>query len=110
MIDQTKFSPCLHCPRGKNGADCEDKRCPIWQKWFLSRWERIHRYPRLARECSRPEPVGVQLGGNHYAAPHQVHDYLNSNPCHSCSCPRSQCVAPCRVRKAWDHARWEVGQ
>ena len=105
MKEFTSSSPCLTCPRGMDIRSCEDKRCPVWRKWFLSRWDRIHRYPRLVMERSEPVPVGVILGGRHYAAPHQVKAYLQNDPCNGCSCPGELCSTPCRVRKAWDHAR-----
>ena len=110
MKDYTQNSPCLACPRGIDVRGCEDKRCPVWRKWFLARWDRLHRYPRLAMEYSVPLPVGVPLGGRYYAAPHQVRAYLEKNPCQGCECPSNLCETPCRVRRAWDRAKGELLQ
>lgn len=110
MNDHSQHSPCLNCPKGMDPAYCEDKRCSIWRKWFLSRWERLHQYPRLVMEYSVPVPLGIPLGGRHYAAPHQVRAYLETDPCKRCACSVDLCTAPCRVRRAWDHAVKEVLQ
>lgn len=98
-------SPCLRCPRGKDIRTCEDKRCAVWRKWFLARWDRIHRYPRLVMERSESVPAGVPLGGNYYASPHQVKSYLENDPCDKCFCPAELCVTPCKARKAWERTK-----
>ncbi|MBQ4641606.1 MAG: hypothetical protein IJB47_03225 [Oscillospiraceae bacterium] len=39
-----KQSPCLTCVRVDNPDACENKTCKEWKRWFLGRWELIHRY------------------------------------------------------------------
>ena len=105
MRGYVDHNPCLICPKGMDVRSCEDKRCTVWRKWFLSRWDRIHRYPRLVMEQSESVPVGVPLGGRYYAAPHQVKSYLQNDPCDKCSCSADLCVTPCKVRMAWEQAK-----
>lgn len=105
-----KNSPCQRCTRVRDPEACENKNCQAWQQWFIARWNRMRQMPRQLRQQSQPEPVGVSLGGRHYAAPHQVSHYLHTDPCHSCLCPSDLCVDPCRVRLAWEKAVREVGQ
>lgn len=103
-----KMSPCLTCTRVENPADCENKNCQVWRQWFISRWDRMRSFPRQLRQDREPEPAGVPLGGRHYAAPHQVTRYLETDPCESCLCPRDLCTTPCRVCLHWEDARKEV--
>lgn len=35
-------SPCLTCKRVDDPADCENKQCRLWSRWYLSRWRLIH--------------------------------------------------------------------
>ena len=109
MLDQFKCSPCLCCPKGRDPQICEDKHCSHWRSWFLARWELLRQYPRQIRQ-REPEPVGVMVGGNHYAAPHQVRQYLETDPCTTCCCDRELCKQPCRIRMAWDRNRKEIIQ
>lgn len=37
-------NPCTHCVRVADPAQCDNKQCKVWQRWFLSRWEQIHGY------------------------------------------------------------------
>ena len=101
-------SPCLTCTRVADPRSCENKACQPWRKWFLSRWEQIHNYPRKKMEAVQMQPVGVNVGGVHYAAPHQVRQYLGSDPCEKCLCPKDLCSTSCRVRRAWEEAKKEV--
>lgn len=101
-------SPCLTCTRVVNPRACDNKNCQSWQKWFLDRWALIHAYPRQQMEQAKLEPVGVTVGGKHYAAPNQVRRYLENDPCAACPCPKDLCSSPCRVRRAWDEAKKEV--
>ena len=103
-----KASPCLCCTRVTDPRNCENKNCHPWRQWFLGRWEMIHNYPRQQMEDSKPTPVGVHLGGRHYAAHHQAEAYLKTDPCKACLCPKDLCTTPCRVRRAWEEARNEV--
>lgn len=108
-MKKADVSPCLTCLRSECAEQCEDKRCPQWRRWFIGRWEQLCRYPRQVLERSAPQPVGVVIGGQHYAAPHQVLAYLNTDPCASCECYGSpECKTPCRVRRAWVRARKEA--
>ena len=101
-------SPCLRCTRVKNPRACEDKDCKDWQKWFLERWALIHAYPRVAAECQKPQPGGVVVGGQYYASPHQVENYLHTDPCKQCLCPKDLCKTPCRVKRDWQKNREDV--
>ena len=102
-----KMSPCVTCNRVMSPANCENKNCQVWRQWFISRWDQLRSYPRQQQDRA-PEPVGVPLGGRHYAAPHQVQAYLKSDPCEICLCPRDLCVTPCRARMVWEEARKET--
>ena len=35
-------NPCTTCSRVKCPADCENKQCQTWRRWFLHRWSQIH--------------------------------------------------------------------
>lgn len=108
MTNEKYPSPCLSCTRVKDPRDCENKNCMLWRKWFLGRWELIHSYPAAMMAQAKMEPVGVPLGGRHYAAPHQVTAYLQKDPCQSCLCPKELCSSACRVKKSWEEAKKEV--
>ena len=101
-------SPCLTCTRVADPRECENKNCMRWRKWFLGRWEQIHNYPRAKMEQAQLKPVGVSVGGTYYAAPHQVQQYLQTDPCQKCYCDRNLCNVPCPVRRAWEDAKKEV--
>lgn len=101
-------SPCLSCTRVADPRSCDNKNCKPWQQWFLDRWAMIHAYPRQSMEKADLKPVGVKVGGRHYAAPHQVRKYLATDPCKECLCPRDLCGSPCRVRRAWEESRKEA--
>lgn len=98
-------SPCLCCQRVADPRNCDNKNCVQWRQWFLARWELIRRYPRQHMEDAVLKPVGVPVGGRHYAAPHQVKTYLQTDPCQACICPRDLCSTPCRVRRAWEETK-----
>lgn len=101
-------SPCLSCTRVQDPENCTDKSCRVWQAWFLGRWEQTREGFRRMKDA--PEPgVGVPLGGNRYAAPHQVRAYLREDPCGSCRCPRELCATPCRKRMVWEDCIREDG-
>lgn len=101
-------SPCLRCTRVRNPRACENKQCAPWRQWFLDRWELIHRYPRQQMQTAKLEPVGVKVGGRVYAAPHQVREYLDTDPCRKCLCPKDLCGTPCRVRRRWEESKGET--
>lgn len=100
------LSPCLTCTRVADPEDCTDKSCRVWQNWFLEQWERVRVMARQSKDVL--DPVGVPLGGNHYAAPHQVQAYLEIDPCVVCLCPRELCTASCGKRRNWEQAKKEV--
>lgn len=110
-MDMTKSacSPCRTCTRVLAPMDCDNKKCKVWQTWFLGAWNRLHQYPRLVMSAPA-EPVGVVLGGCHYAAPNQVRDYLATDPCSLCRSTEDVCRVPCRARKAWCRTVEELGQ
>ncbi len=101
-------SPCLSCSRVQDPRMCDNKNCKPWRQWFLDRWALIHSYPRRQMEQAELKPVGVNVGGKHYAAPHQVRAYLKKDPCQDCVCPKELCSSPCRVRRAWEETKKEV--
>lgn len=103
-----QVSPCLTCTRVKDPQNCENKNCNVWRNWFLMRWEQLRSCARREKDCTVPKPLGVPLGGRHYAAPHQVETYLSTDPCKNCLCPRDLCATPCRVRRNWEQAREDV--
>lgn len=102
------MSPCLRCTRVANPQNCENKRCTVWQKWFLQQWAVIHAYPRRREELASLRPVGVSLGGRVYALPHQTGKFLQTDPCRDCICTEDVCQEPCRMRKLWERARREA--
>ena len=103
-------SPCLRCCRVKDPRNCENKNCQTWRRWFLRRWELIRGYPRQAQEQAKLTPVGISVGGNRYAPPHQTRNYLIHDPCQSCLCPKDLCTTPCPSRRNWEDARKDVLQ
>ena len=103
-------NPCLTCTRVADPESCENKSCRVWRQWFTDRWELIRAYPHYQMDNARCEPVGVPVGGRHYAHPVQVQAYLAEDPCKKCSCPKLLCLTPCRIRKAWEKAKKEVLQ
>lgn len=101
-------NPCLTCTRVADPESCENKTCRDWKQWFINRWEWIRAYPYYQMNEAEHKPVGVPLGGRHYAHPVQVQAYLAEDPCKNCSCPQDVCIVPCRIRKAWEKAKEEV--
>ncbi|MBQ6852294.1 MAG: hypothetical protein IJO04_04615 [Oscillospiraceae bacterium] len=108
MNMKLKPSPCLTCTKVSDPRACDNKNCKSWQAWFLERWALIHRFPRQQMEQAELKPVGVNVGGRHYAAPHQVQAYLRTDPCEKCVCPKDLCSSPCRMRRAWEETKQEV--
>ena len=37
-----KVNPCIRCDRVPDPEKCDNKRCLMWQRWFLERWKHIH--------------------------------------------------------------------
>lgn len=104
-----KRSPCLGCTRVPDPENCTDKKCGIWRAWFVEQWDQLRQFPRQKMDAPA-QPLGVELGGRHYAAPHQVQAYLQKDPCDGCHCPRDLCAVPCRAKEAWDTASEEVSR
>ena len=96
--------PCLNCTRVDNPAECENKECMPWRRWFIESWDSLRREPRLLREAHL-ETEGVDIGGTRYALPHRVHGYLEKDPCGDCLCPRDLCRIPCRIKRNWVKAK-----
>lgn len=38
--------PCKGCKRVADPQRCENKRCAVWNKWFMQRWSMIHGWYR----------------------------------------------------------------
>lgn len=104
-----EMSPCLVCTRVADPENCENKNCVPWRNWFLASWERLRGYPRRTMDAPW-QPVGMVIGGQLYAMPHLVEDYVKNDPCKSCRCGADQCRTPCRARQNWARAQLEVVQ
>lgn len=102
------ISPCMHCTRVKDPRECENKDCKVWRDWFIGRWDDLRRQPRLSMERLRTQPVGVNIGGTYYAAPHRVKRYLEEDPCEGCLCPRDLCALPCKLKRQWLQTRQDA--
>ena len=37
-----------------------------------------------------------------YAPPERVREYLATDPCTGCLCPRDLCSTPCRSKQTWE--------
>lgn len=94
-------SPCYSCTRVRDPQNCENKLCKDWQAWFIDRWETMREHIRLEMELTQTRELGVPLGGNRYANPHQIREYLENDPCDRCQCPKNICHTPCPVKIAW---------
>ena len=99
------IKPCIRCNRVADPMNCENKNCLPWRQWFLTSWDRLRREPRLSREHYPKQPEGMVIGGQHYALPHRVENYLDRDPCSGCLCPRDLCTIPCRIKRDWQRAR-----
>jgi len=100
-------SPCLTCTRVRDPQNCESKVCKDWRSWFISRWEAMR---TNVQKSIRQTPVtekGVPLGGRKYASPHQVRDFLRSDPCTTCYCPKDLCTQPCQLKLVWEERKGE---
>ncbi len=82
MEQKKRTSPCEGCTRVKEPAGCENKRCGVWNSWFLSQWELLRGYPRRMMDAMQVPVEG--------------------DPCVSCASPRELCSAPCRSKLAWE--------
>lgn len=102
--------PCNRCTKVPNPWDCNDKNCIRWRNWFVEKWDAMRVIPRLNMEKRPRQAEGLVIGGRYYALPHRVENYLNTDPCKSCLCPRDLCVIPCRLRRDWLLAREQVLQ
>ena len=97
--------PCITCTRVTDPANCENKDCRLWQRWYVETWNQMRAAPRLDREQRPKETEGIVIGGVRYALPHRVDGYLQRDPCKGCLCPRDLCVIPCRIKRDWASAR-----
>lgn len=101
-------SPCLECSRVRDPQACENKLCKDWQAWFIDCWEAMRRNVRAQMEESTTQDIGIPLGGQRYAHPHRMQDYLREDPCNRCLCPKDVCHSPCPARTAWAEKQNEV--
>ena len=101
-------SPCVHCTRVKDPKNCENKLCKDWQAWFIDRWETMRERVRKEMDSAELTESGIPLGGKQYAHPHRVREYLQSDPCDGCPCPKDLCHRPCPVKNAWLEKRGEL--
>ena len=101
-------SPCLTCTRVRDPKKCENKLCKDWQAWFIDRWESMRENIRAEMEKAPVEEIGVPLGGERYASPHRVREYLADDPCSRCLYPKDVCYGHCPSRIAWAEKQNEV--
>ena len=94
-------SPCLRCTRVKDPKNCENKLCKDWQAWFIHRWESMREQVRKEMEQAAPVERGIPLGGERYAHPEVIREYLQYDPCDRCPCPKGLCQHPCPAKSAW---------
>lgn len=100
-----KLSPCMRCTKVPDPGACDNKDCAAWRKWYIGRWNDMRFSLRGGMEKVKREPVGVCIGGQFYAQPHIVRNYLRNDPCRECLCPRDLCALPCAVKRSWLAAR-----
>lgn len=103
-------SPCVHCTRVRDPKNCENKGCKDWQAWFIDRWEAMREHVRAEMETAETTDAGIPLGGQRYAPPHRVREYLQTDPCEHCMCPKDICHAPCPVKSAWTQTKKEAAR
>lgn len=103
-------SPCLTCTRVRDPQDCENKLCKDWQAWFIDRWESMRNSVRDQIRETPVQEIGIPLGGNRYASPHRVRQFLTQNPCEHCPSPKGQCKTPCTTKMRWDIMKKESGK
>ena len=103
-------SPCFNCTRVRDPKNCENKTCKDWQAWFIDRWETMRDHVRKTVQSTPTQTAGIPLGGNLYAHPHRVREYLQTDPCSHCLYPADQCATPCTYRTQWETSRKEATQ
>ncbi len=94
-------SPCVSCGRVPYPAECENLHCPLWRRWYLSRWEEMRLAARDQMDRAETKPLGVPLGGRYYASPHQIREYRAQDPCKTCTI-RPLCERKCKIRNLWE--------
>lgn len=101
------LSPCLHCTRVRDPQNCENKNCRPWREWFFVQWEKTRRLYRKGMD-NTTQAAGVPFGGHRYCSPHQITEYLQTDPCESCKLPSVLCDTPCKRRNEWVAIKKEV--
>lgn len=101
------ISPCQHCTRVRDPQNCENKNCKPWREWFFAQWEQTRKLYRKGMDTGSSKG-GVPLGGERYASPHQITEYLHTEPCAVCKLPRELCHAPCKRLLEWKLLKKEV--
>jgi len=105
-----ELSPCTYCCRVATPANCDNKKCVPWQKWFLKSWEQTRQLFSAPMEHAPVQTAGVPLGGHRYAHPHRVRAYLQNGPCGHCKLPKDLCHTPCPARKIWEEEKEETNE
>ena len=103
-------SPCRDCLLVADPESCNDTVCPVWRRWFASRWNGLRETVRSQYMDIPLDAVGICVGGRRYAPPHRRREFLAVDPCKSCSCPRALCRESCRLRQLWLAGKQEVMQ
>lgn len=95
------ISPCHTCTRVPCPEECDNIHCVLWRRWFTQRWEQLRQCPRQQMDQLKTVPMGVPLGGCHYAPPHRIREYRANNPCSACAV-KPLCKDKCNIRKLWE--------
>ena len=93
--------PCCRCSRVPDPDNCENLHCTTWRTRYIQRWEEMRRQCRCRMDTVETVPLGVPLGGFHYAHPHRIREYRQQNPCHTCAVA-PLCREKCKVRLLWE--------
>ena len=57
---------------------------------------------RAQMENAPVAEMGVPLGGYRYLSPHRLEDFLDTDPCGRCLCPKDLCAVPCPAKHMWN--------
>ena len=93
--------PCPGRSRVPDPRECENTRCELWRRWFLTSWNQLRQDTRQQMDRAQTVPLGVPLGGRHYAPPHMIREYRKKDPCQQCAV-KPLCKEKCKVRTLWE--------
>lgn len=93
--------PCYRCSRVATPALCDNSNCAIWRRWFTRRWDEMRHACRCQMDRAETIPLGIPLGGFHYAHPHRIREYRQQDPCKKCALTPI-CAEKCKIRIRWE--------